>query len=132
MDIQYLNTDLEIRSKEDLTPIITAFGKNVFVLHHGPMEGMHHAAFELSSDSASHDPIQATSRYCDLVENLPTVVRQIWDNCAVRVIDIGIESGLSPRYYRFEVPESTMERVAALGANLAVTIYAMQEEKKLI
>jgi len=132
MDIQYLNTDLEIKSKEDLMPIITALGKNVFVLHHGLMEGMHDAAFELSSDPVSHDPIQVISRYCDLVENLPIVARQIWDNCAVRVIDIGIESGLSPRYYRFEVHDVIMKRVAALRASLAVTIYAVQEEKKSI
>jgi hypothetical protein len=48
MEIHYINTDLEIESKEDLNPIIEAFGKNAFVLHHGPIEGLNHASFELS------------------------------------------------------------------------------------
>ncbi|HEU0291098.1 MAG TPA: hypothetical protein VFR47_00075 [Anaerolineales bacterium] len=128
MEIRYINTDLEIESKEDLTPIIEAFGENAFVLHHGPIEGLNHASFELSDDDSS-DPDGVVNRYCDLVEKLPTTARKIWDSCATRIIDIGVESGSSPHNYRFEVQHRTISRVSGIGASLVVTVYAMQVEE---
>ena len=128
MEIRYINTDLEIESKEDLTPIIEAFGENAFVLHHGPIEGLNHASFELSDDDSS-DPNEVINRYCDLIENLPTPARKIWDNCTTRIMDIGVESGSSPHNFRFEVQQRTISRVSGIGASLVVTIYAMQVEE---
>ena len=128
MEIRYINTDLELESNEDLNPIIEALGKDVLVLHHGPVQGMNHASVELSSDHSS-DPDEVIGRYCDLIENLPKTARKIWDNCLTRIIDIGVESGSSPKSYRFEVRQPIMNRVSAIGASLAVTIYAMQVEE---
>jgi hypothetical protein len=128
MEIRYINTDLEIESKEDLNPIIEAFGKNAFVLHSGPIKGMNHASFELTSDRY-FDPDKAVDKFCELVENLPVTARKIWNNCATRIIDIGVESGSSPHNYRFEVRQKTINRVSGIGASLIVTVYAMQVEE---
>ena len=127
MEIRYLNTDLEIESKEDLRPIIEAFGKEVFILHHGFIKGMQHASFELSHDH-SFVPDEVIRRYCDLIEALPPTAKMIWNQCSTRLLDIGVESGSSPNCYRFEVHQSTLDRVSATGASLAVSIYAMQTE----
>jgi hypothetical protein len=35
MDVRYLNVDLEIESKNDLSKIVEEFGEDVSVLHHG-------------------------------------------------------------------------------------------------
>ena len=128
MEIRYINTDLEIESTEDLTPIIEALGENAFVLHHGPIEGLNHASFELTDDDSS-DPDGAINRYCDLVENLSTPARKIWNNCATRILDIGVESGSSPHNHRFEVQQRTINRVSGIGAGLVFTVYAMQVEE---
>ena len=128
MEIRYLNTDLDIESKEDLTPLIEAFGKKVFILHHGLIQGMQHASFELSYDHSSI-PDEVICSYCDLIENLPPTAKMIWDQCFTRIIDIGVESGSSPNCYRFEVRQSTISRVSAVGASLAVSIYSMQLEE---
>ena len=129
MEIRYLNTDLDIESNEDLTPIIEAFGEQVFVLHHGLIKGRHHVSFELSYDHYSI-PDEAIRSFCDLIENLPPTGNLIWSRCITRVIDVGIESGASPQCYRFELPQSTIHRVSATGASLAVSIYAIPIEEK--
>jgi hypothetical protein len=77
------------------------------------------------SDDDSSDPDEVINRYCDLIENLPAPARKIWDNCATRRIDIGVESGSSPHNYRFEVQPRTINRVSGIGASLIVTVYAM-------
>jgi len=35
MEVQQLNTDLEIESKSDISRIVKEFGEDVLVLHHG-------------------------------------------------------------------------------------------------
>ena len=128
MEIRYLNTDLEIESKKELTTLIEAFGKEVFILHHGLIKGMHHASFEFSHDHSSV-PDEVIRRYCDLIEALTPTAKMIWNQCSTRLIDIGVESGSSPNCYRFEVQQSTLDRVATIGASLAVSIYSMQTEE---
>jgi hypothetical protein len=45
MDVQYLNTDLEIESKSDLSRIVKELGNDVLVHHHGEIRGYQHASF---------------------------------------------------------------------------------------
>ena len=48
MHIQYLNVDLEIESKNDLSQIVQEFGDDVSVLYCGEVRGYQHAS--LSDD----------------------------------------------------------------------------------
>lgn len=48
MKPHYLNTDLELNSAEDLSPIIDAFGNAVFVPHHDMVDELHFASFEVA------------------------------------------------------------------------------------
>ena len=48
MEVYYLNTDLEIESKDDLSRIVEEFGEDVFVLHQGEIREYQHASFEIS------------------------------------------------------------------------------------
>ena len=54
--VGYLNVDLDIDSKQDLSAIIAALGENVIVLHHGMVGG------------AARAPQQ-----CQAAEGCPTV-----------------------------------------------------------
>jgi len=55
MDIRYLNTDLEIESKSDLSKIVDEFGDDVSVLYHGEVRGYQHASFEIPGNTAGAD-----------------------------------------------------------------------------
>ena len=123
MLIKYLNTDLDIESKSDISPIVEEFGEDVIVLHHGERKGYQHASFEISGSSFDADADGVISSFCTLVEELPKEVREIWDGCVLRVFDIGYESGSSPQNLRSEIRPSTILRVAKIGASIAITIY---------
>ena len=126
MNIRYLNTDLVIESKNDLSKIVHEFGDDVSVLYHGEMRGYQHASFEIPANQAGAD--ETINYFCDLVENLPEEVREIWDGCCSRVIDVGYESGTSPQNFRSEIRAPTIQRIAAIGANIVITIYPLFDQ----
>ena len=65
--------------------------------------------------------------FCALVENLPQDVREIWDRCS-RVLDVGYESGTSPHNFRSEIRATTIQRLAAIGASIVITIYSLSDK----
>src|SRR4030095_8772882 len=91
MEIQYLNTDLEIESKNDVSKIVEHFGEDVLVHHHGEISGYQHASFSISGGST--DPNGTINYFCDLIESLPNEIREIWDGCCFRVFDVGTNLG---------------------------------------
>ena len=127
MNIEYLNTDLVIESKNDLSKIVHEFGDDVIVLYHGEMRGYQHASFEVTVLPAGAD--ETINYFCDLVENLPQEVREIWDGCCSRVLDVGYESGTSPHNFRSEIRAPTIQRVAAIGASIVITIYSLSDQR---
>lgn len=126
MDVRYLNTDLVIESTNDLSRIVQEFGEDVFVLHHGEIRGYQHASFEIPGNTAGAD--ETINYFCALVEGLPREAREIWNGCCSRVIDVGYESGNSPRNFRSEIRASTVQRVAAIDASIVVTIYPLSNK----
>jgi hypothetical protein len=129
MEVHYLNTDLEIESKDDLSRVVEEFGENVLVLHHGVIRGHHNASFAIAGSRDGVDEV--INYFCSLVESLPAEVREIWDGCCSRILDIGYESGATPPNYRSEIRTSTIRRVAEIGASIVITIYALREETTL-
>jgi len=126
MDIHYLNTDLEVESKYDLSKIVEEFGDDVLVLYHGEIRGYQHARFSIAGGSSDADG--TINRFCTLVEQLPKDVRQIWDESCSLLFDIGYESGTSPQSFRSEIRAATIQRVAKIGSGMVVTIYPETEE----
>jgi len=126
MDIRYLNTDLEIETKSDLSKIVDEFGDDVSVLYHGEVRGYQHASFEIPGNTAGAD--ETINSFCSLIENLPEEVREIWDGCCSRIIDVGYESGTSPQNFRSEIRAHTIQRVAAVGASIVITIYPLSDQ----
>lgn len=127
MDICYLNTDLMIESKSDLSKIVEEFGGDVTVLHYGEMRGYQRASFEIAGTTEGAD--ETINSFCVLVEDLPEEVRQTWDRCCSRIIDVGYESGVSPQNFRSEIRAPTIQRVAAIGASIVITIYPVSDQR---
>src|SRR5438270_12802679 len=82
MNVQYLNTDLEIESKSDLSKIVEEFGEDVLVLHHGEIRGYQHASFSIAGGSSDADG--TINFFCTLVEQLPKDFRDIWNGFCSR------------------------------------------------
>ena len=123
MKIQFLNVDLEIESHRNLQPIVDSFGDDAVNLYCGQARGHYLATFETSNTEA--DPDSIVSYFCMLVKALDGEAKELWDTAFTKVFDIGYESVLEARSYSYssEIRAETIERVAALGASLRVTIY---------
>lgn len=129
MNIQYLNTDLDIKSQADISPIIKAFGNKVYVLHQENKEGYYCASLEINDRVI--DANLTAEYFCHLVDRLPDHIRTIWDNCDERILDMGYESGKLPNYYRSELKLSTIQKIAEVGMSIAITIYPILEDANL-
>lgn len=127
MHVRYLNTDLEIESKNDLSQIVQEFGDDIVVLHCGEVRGYQLASFEIPANTAGAD--ETINHFCALVEGLTREAREVWEGCCSRVIDVGYESGTSPGNFRSEIRASTIQRVAAIGASIVITIYSLSHDQ---
>ncbi len=123
MAIRYLNTDLDVESPEALDVLVDALGKSLLVLHNGPKDdGGFRATFELQSDVDT--PELTILGFCTAVESLEPELREVWDNCPHKVVDVGFEGAEHADPYRHEMEAHTLRRVAELGIAMAVTIYS--------
>ena len=117
----YLNVDLLINSKEDLTPIVDSFGEDVLNLSNGEWGAHYRANFEIAgSHAASNEDI---SYFCLLVEGLEGKAKHLWDNALSKEFDIGFEPGTGTESYNTEIKPSIIKRVADIGASISITIY---------
>jgi hypothetical protein len=122
MQPYFLNVDLVIESASKIESLFTAMGKRVFVLHSGPGSRKRHLlALESSREHRSADA--AIHALCAVVESLPPAPRRVWSTAARKEFDVGYELRASERASRFTLRPDTLERVARLGATLAVTYY---------
>jgi hypothetical protein len=117
----FLNVDLEIESASKLDSLAAAMGKRVVILHSGP--GSKRRYLLALESSSQHKGADATIyALCALVEGLPPAVRRIW-GAARKEFDVGYELRPSERSSRFTLRPDTLERMARVGATLAVTYY---------
>ena len=128
-DIRYLNVDLLIKSRDDLTPIVKAFGEDVIVLSNDKAGEFHYAYFEIAGSHAG--PNEDIEYFCSLIEGLEDENKKLWDNSFYRIFDIGYESGTSNNSYSSDLRESVVKSMAKFNASIRVTIYPYAPTPKL-
>lgn len=120
-DIRYLNVDMLLKSREDLTPIVDEFGEDVIVLTNDKHGDFHYAYFEIAVSHAG--PNEDIEYFCSLIESLEGEAQRLWNNSFYRIFDIGYESGTSNNSFSSDLRESAVKRVAAVNASIRITIY---------
>ena len=115
---RFLNVDLDLRSSQDLTPLLDTLQPHAHTIHDEP--GL--TSLELNEHAA--DVESTLLVFVAAIEALPAPARALWDRCEERAFDVGIEGGLTPHSTTFPVTASTLEKLARLGATLRFTIYA--------
>lgn len=121
--IDYLNTDLDLRSSEDLSSIADIFkSRGVFALHvtHGD-DGLWYATFETNDSFDEPDPNIA--RMLDAIELLRRRQKGIWTRCELREFNIGYDCGDEPWSFNQGLSNETLSRIASVGATLRWTLY---------
>lgn len=118
----FLNVDLDLRSRADLTPLVDRLEPKTVVLRAEKYRGIYVASFELLSFRAS-TPDGCIAGLAGLIEDLPPAARRLWNGASERVFDVGIQAGADRQAFKPKIKAATLERVAALRADIVVTIY---------
>jgi hypothetical protein len=117
----FVNVDLDLDSFDDLTPLATALEPRAYALERATGR----ASFELHEFDVAAGPEQIILEFVRLVTNLPPDVRNVWDRASSRIFDIGLQSGREPFQETHRLTAETLRAVASIGAEIAVTIYAL-------
>jgi len=125
---EYLNVDLEIRSRSDLTPLVDELSKSLFLLYAGRIRRTFFANFETGGMSLA--PEKAIKRLADAVFALPPSARKFWKAAEDRVFDIGVEANSAgPDIFALALQPETLKTIAQLNARLAFTFYPPEERR---
>ncbi|WP_462174020.1 hypothetical protein [Pseudoalteromonas xiamenensis] len=127
MKIQYLNTDLTLKSPNDLTPIVNAFAHSAVVLHNDKRSGYYYTVFESIDENLRH-PNSVITHFAQLVDSLNPHERRLWNECYSKTFDIGYEGGTAHQSYTDEIRADTLVSAAHIGAGIAVTVYPMYKD----
>src|SRR4051812_10612087 len=128
--IQYLNTDLDLVSTQDIRSLVSAFdvgGARAMQLAQGD-DGQWYATIEMSNES---EPELNIADLLALVELLPGSLRSMWDGCRIRRFDIGYDCGEKPWAFTQSLSAALLARIAAVGASLKITLYPDRPEESV-
>ncbi|MCC6361751.1 MAG: hypothetical protein IT450_23700 [Phycisphaerales bacterium] len=132
-EIWYLNTDLDMRSHDDLTPIAESFrehGLFSLTLERGN-DGTWFACFELDgSDESRREPAVTIEGLLRAIESLSQPLRAVWDRCTLREFNIGYDCGVTPWAFNQNLSNSLLTRIAAVGGSLRITLYPDVEDPR--
>jgi hypothetical protein len=121
----FLNVDLDLHSRSDLEPLLSAFGDKVYKLHVGRSGRMYCAHLEVAKRTKGAD---ATIRvFCALIESLPSPLREVWNSATKRDFNIGVQAGIHPFSHEIVLAADTVKAVAEVSARIIFTIYAPEK-----
>lgn len=126
----FLNVDLDIESKYDISAIIRDFGDKVFILNDEPYsEGSYNLSVELNDSWCQQDPEGLILGYIELIKNFSDDAKDAWNRAHKKSFDLGYECGFQPYSINNELSNSTINAVASVGASVIFTLYSVQKEK---
>lgn len=127
--IRYLNTDLDLISPQNLTPLVTAFKTaGVYALHcdYETTDAKWHGTFE-SETSMSEEPEVDLAVLLAAIESLSPPLRDQWLACTLREFNIGYDCGEDPWAFNNGLSAQTLRRLADAGVSLRITLYPPRE-----
>jgi hypothetical protein len=124
----FMSVTLEIFSKSDLQPLVTALGSKVHVHYLGTEFRLFKAYLDLAERPKM--PKTTILRYCKLIQELPPKERALWDAAKSRSFDIGIEALGRVSYYWSAVQAEAIRAAAEVGAQIAISVYGPMKAVK--
>ena len=125
--ITYLiNVDMDLFSNESLKKIADEIANKVSILHEGEYsEGGYFLRAELiKSVKNANDAIN------EFVEIITEISNQdLLGACRRKEFNIGIEAGTEPAALEFSVSNEVMKKAAAVGFQIAFTVYAYNKKR---
>src|SRR5882762_2602731 len=98
-ETHFLNVDLDLHSRSDLQPLVTAMGDEVSVLFVGRIKRTCRAHLELAGSGLSETADETITDFCTLIRKLPKSAMKLWNGAKIRDFNIGVQAAMQPRLY---------------------------------
>ena len=118
---QFLNVDLEIRSRSSLDPLIAALGRKTVVLASFRHRGVHGVTLELLRSPKS--AASAMRSFARLIRQLPAPAQNAWQRAQRRDFDAGFELVTSSQVVVVAVPHEVAQQISEVGGRIVFTFY---------
>jgi hypothetical protein len=120
----FLNVDLELSSKANLQPLVTAMGTKVMVLHLERHKRTYRVNLEVAGYSGYHENADSTIRaFCAIIRALPKAAIKLWNSAKVRDFNVGVQAGTQPPSYEIALEAETVRAASEVNARIVLTIY---------
>jgi hypothetical protein len=126
--IQYLNTDLDLISVDDLTALAAAFDAGGIPPLHVTRGGDGQWYATVETDAQHSEPEPNIAEMLVVIESLQASLRLAWNKCSRREFNIGYDCGRDPWAFNQGLSAELLGRMAAAGASLRVTLYPERPE----
>jgi len=126
----YLNTDLDLISKRNLSGLLSELESKCCILHGEKHDDSWFIRAESLSgeEEGGSDPSQDIGSLLDVLENLDEKSSMLLRSCETIEFNIGWQAGDErPAANSFTLEPELLARIAALGGRLATTIYPASE-----
>jgi hypothetical protein len=121
---KFLNLDLELESKSDLSPLAEFFALKNAVLFNGPIPGGYRLMVEpIIRGALNRNISQCTNHFLNLLAKLPTELVPVWESCRSRLFDYGFDGGAESAPLAAVLTSTQLLKSAKLGLGFRVTIY---------
>jgi hypothetical protein len=116
----FLNVDLDLTFTIDIEPLVRELGEHVQTLHRTEA----FAAFELRNALPGPDSTdEAVAGFARLVRGLSPAARAVWEGCARRTMNVGVDGPRDQHSLTFAVSRESIAAMVELGADLVFTVY---------
>ena len=120
----FLNVDLDVHSKSNLQPLVTAMGKKVHVLFVGRIKRTYQVHLELWESGLSESADSIVRGFCALIRALPKAAVELWNSAKVRDFNIGVQAAMQPHAYEIALAPETVRAAAEVNARIVLSVYA--------
>jgi hypothetical protein len=122
----FLNVDLDLHSKTDLEPLVSALGRKVLKLHVGRI-GLTYCV-HLEVERRTKDADSTIRAFCALIKSLPSSERELWNAATKRDFNIGVQAGTHPFSHEIVLASETVKSASELCARIVFTVYAPEKQ----
>jgi hypothetical protein len=119
---KFLNVDLDLRVDRGLDELLKLLEPFAFVLNKNGPE----ASAELRHSPYSLDG--TLKKFVEHIEGLPPEAMRLWNQCEYRRFNVGIQAGTEPHESHFTISNKIIGRLANVGSELIVTVYAPTDD----
>jgi hypothetical protein len=124
---QFLNLDLVLRSRADLSAIIGYSDEKAFVLSHHEHDGEWTLVLELAEDRLACDPADYTRRFLAMISEFPAGVRDRWNACTSRTFSYGFDGGANAPSLEATICADLLRQLAHVGVDIGISVYPFRQ-----